>query len=87
MSSEIFADILHGRIGVTVADVYAASGGGSQSTLSVTREALLEQRCFFIHLMIGRAVLHGCDADALVPTHRHTRLQSAVRLTATVVAA
>ena len=44
------ADVLHGCVRVAVADVNAASGRGTQSSLTVSREALLKQCRLFINL-------------------------------------
>jgi hypothetical protein len=64
--SEILADILHGSVGVTVANVNAASGRSAQPSLAISWKTLSQLSCFLIHLVVSWTVLYGSEADALV---------------------
>ena len=60
--SEVLADILHGSVGVTVANVNAASGRSAQPSLAISWKTLSQLSCFLIHLKTGE---QGTPRDTL----------------------
>jgi hypothetical protein len=59
-SSEVLADVLHGSVGVTVANVNAASGRSAQPSLAISWKTLSQLSCFLINLKTGeQGTLYG----------------------------